>query len=373
MPGTGIHGYTGTSANGQYNIVNGIIQSSTPSTSATSINHNNSSSSSIAAAASQVANLTQQAIGSIQSQNLAASVAHAAGTDSSDYGEYIRQILAESQKNTAASQQFAREQMEYQTKSDQAAMAWSAQEAAKNRDWQESLADTAHQREVRDLLGAGLNPILSANNGAYTGSGATGQGFSSQGSMGQVDTNGTGALGGLFSTVMNTASNAMIAGIYTDAEKYSADNQLAAARLSAETSILNNQNTTSAQKEIAAAQINGEIERTGIQAAATRYSADKNLAAAGTSAAAMRYSADTNASATKYAADTTAAWQDYRTEQEHDTATQNRIANQYMNQQTNRSNWMKDPIGYGIQSAEALAIEGFGLYRGLYGDLMGGS
>lgn len=61
---------------------------------------------------------------------------------------------------------------------------WNAYEARKNRDFQERMSSTAHQREVADLRAAGINPMLSR-----MGSGASTPG----GDRAQIEDLGKGA------------------------------------------------------------------------------------------------------------------------------------------------------------------------------------
>jgi len=81
------------------------------------------------------------------------------------------------------------------------ANAANAAEAQKNRDWQESMSSSAHFREVHDLRRAGLNPVLSANSGASSPSGAMATAQPVNHSAGLAA--GLGAMGNAVSTALD--------------------------------------------------------------------------------------------------------------------------------------------------------------------------
>jgi hypothetical protein len=75
----------------------------------------------------------------------------------------------------------AQQQQQFESGEASTARDFNAQQAFLNRQWQESMSNTAHQRQVKDLKKAGLNPILSAGAGASSPSGATASGSGAKG------------------------------------------------------------------------------------------------------------------------------------------------------------------------------------------------
>lgn len=190
--------------------------------------------------------------------------------------------------NTSSSAKQAEELRKWQEEQYRIMREYNSAEAQKNRDWQERMSSSAHQREVRDLIASGLNPVLSVTggSGAAVTSGATASSSAPSGAMGSVDNSATGAVAGLFgsllssllsleSTRVSAQSNQAIADKYTAMSKYTSE-------LQAQT----------------------QLNTANIQAMAQKYTADAHLAG-------TKYAADRSAAASKVAASIHAAAQKY--------------------------------------------------------------
>lgn len=219
--------------------------------------------------------------GSARVSGGAGSALSVTGSSGSSVDDLIKQLRDIQAQNNSWSASQAQRQMDFQAQQALDAMRWNHDEAELSRLWTERMSDTAHQREVKDLQAAGLNPVLSVmgGNGAPVTSGVVASGYApGQGAMGQTDTSLSGALVNLLGSVMQSQTSLANAALSARTQESVADKYTSMSEL-----VANIQRETS----LSVANINSMAS-----GYAARTHADASKVAAAITAAAHRYGYD---------------------------------------------------------------------------------
>lgn len=274
--------------------------------------------------------------------------------------QYMQQIMGVQQANNAMAAQMASEQRDWSAQQAELTRRYNAAEAAKNRDWQQMMSNTAHQREIKDLIAAGLNPVLSATggNGASVTSGATASASNPSGASASPDTSANQAIVSLIGNMLgittrlaemstSALTNQAVADKYTSAQMAAAQLSAAASRYGSDRSVDSAAIHAAATRYAAALSSDATRYAAGLSSAATRYAADQSAAASryasNNARAASNYSVNKHTAASRYGAEQSAAASRYGAEQSY-------AASQYATDKRTALGW----ANFGVDVFDAL-------------------